>query len=238
MKNKIISIKKLHKKYDKLSVLDNLSFDIYEGEIICIVGTSGCGKSTLLNILSGIDKSYEGSIDFKYNKDDIGYMFQEPSLFPWLTIHDNAKLTCKIKKIDNYEYVDDLLKRYLLYEFKDNYPQQLSGGMKQRLSLIRTISSKPKILFLDEPFGALDYQTRLSISTDVYNLIKENNITAIMVTHDISEAIKMADRIIVLSNRPSVIKNIYEIDKEINTYDENYIKYHKKICEDLNTDEK
>ena len=236
---KIIEVKNLTKRFNDLLVIDNISFDIFEGEIICIVGTSGCGKSTLLNILSQLDNNYDGIVKTSISKNDIGYMMQEPALFPWLDIKSNAELACKIKKINNNGYVDNLLKKYSLYEFKNNYPNTLSGGMKQRLSLIRTLSTKPKVLFLDEPFAALDYQTRLAICDDVYKAIKENNITAILVTHDISEAISIADRVIVLSKRPTKIKNTYEIDLTnkstplLNYQDEKFPYYHQNIGRDL-----
>ena len=215
MKNKLLSIKHLSKSYVKnkevIDVLNDISFDVYEGESISIIGTAGCGKSTILNILSGLNSNYKGQINFNIDKKDIGYMFQNDALFPWLNTYKNASLGCNIKKINNYEYINQLLKRFCLDEFKDKFPNELSGGMRQRISLIRTISTKPKLLMLDEPFAALDYQSRLSISSDVYKLIKENKMSAIIITHDISEAISLSDRVIVLSKRPARIKNIYEI---------------------------
>ena len=242
-KNKILEVKNLCKSFqhnqEKIDVLNNINFDVYDGEIISIVGTSGCGKSTLLNIINGIDKDYTGYIKYNFDEKQIGYMLQEPALFPWLNIKKNASLACDIKNINNYEYIDYLLKRYNLSEFADKFPNSLSGGMKQRVALIRTITSKPKLLLLDEPFAALDYQTRLKISNDVYNLIKENNIPAIIITHDISEAISLSDRVIVLSKRPSSIKKIYNIilknkmDPIPNRKDEFFTKYYDLIGRDL-----
>lgn len=219
-KDKILEINNLTKKYiNKKSedeVISNISFDVFEGEIISIVGTSGCGKSTLLNIISGLLDKTSGDIKYFVDKKSIGYMLQEPALFPWLTIEKNANLGSLIKKTKSNDYVDELLNKYDLYKFKNKYPNDLSGGMKQRVALIRTISTKPKLLLLDEPFAALDYQSRLLIGKDVYDLIKENNITTIIITHDISEAISMSDKVIVLSKRPCHIKNIYEINLENN----------------------
>ena len=152
----------------------------------------------------------------------IGYMLQEDALFPWLTIYDNAILGLKIKKEltkDNILYVNNLLKKYNLYDFKDKYPHELSGGMKQRVSLIRTLAIKPDILLLDEPFSALDYQTKITVSNDVFKIIKNENKTIILVTHDINEALKFCNKIIVLSKRPSRIKNKYNINADNDYYD-------------------
>ena len=145
----------------------------------------------------------------------IGYMLQNDCLFPWLNILDNCLLGLKIKgnlNDENIDYVKDLLNTYGLGDFIYKYPSSLSGGMKQRVALIRTLALKPDILLLDEPFSALDYQTRLAVSDDVYNIIKDTGKTVIMITHDIAEAISMSDRVIVLTNRPSRVKNIYNIE--------------------------
>lgn len=191
--NKILEINNLSKTYysikDITHVLDNISFDVYKNDFIGIIGPSGCGKSSILNIISNLDNEYKGEIQKKENL-KIGYMFQEDNLFPWLTIYENALLPLTIAKTktkENIEYIEELLKKYNLYEFKEKYPNDLSGGMKQRLALIRTLASKPDILLLDEPYSALDYQTRLKVSNDVFNIIKSEKITAIIVTHDIEE---------------------------------------------------
>ncbi len=216
--NNILSIKNLSKSYNSLNgevkAISNFSLDVKEGEFICIIGSSGCGKSTILNILSGLDKDYSGSFKFS---DGIktSYMLQEDALFPWLSVYDNAVLGLKIEgKLDkeNSLYVNSLLDKYGLSEFKDKKVSSLSGGMKQRVALIRTLATKPNLIFLDEAFSQLDYQTRLKISDDVYKIIKEENITAIMVTHDIAEAISMASKVVVLSKRPSRVKNVYDIE--------------------------
>ena len=230
--NSLLELKNIYKSYynsnGETEVLKNISFNLYENDFLGIIGPSGCGKSTILNIISSLDKEYLGKCKIKDNI-KIGYMFQEDALFNYLTIYNNCILGLKINKQlseDNINYVINLLKKYNLYEFKDKYPFELSGGMKQRVALIRTLALKPDILLLDEAFSALDYQTRIKVSQDVYNIIKNENKTAILVTHDISEAIRLCNRIIVLSNRPSKIINTYEIN--------NNIDYHELIWNDLN----
>lgn len=212
---KIEDLKKIyHTGQGETLAVDNFSFNLNEGEFVAIVGPSGCGKSTILSILCGLDKASSGNI---YLKDGLklGYMLQGDNLFEWQTIFKNCLLGLEINKdvtLENKVYVKKLLKTYGLEEFMDAHPSNLSGGMRQRVSLIRTLATKPDLLILDEPFSALDYQSRLAVSDDVYKIIKKEKKSAIMVTHDISEAISMADKVIVLSKRPSVIKNIYEIN--------------------------
>jgi len=211
----IINLSKLyHSLEGEIKAIEDITFSLKKGEFISIIGPSGCGKSSILNIITNLDKDYKGSVIINKNI-KCGYMLQNDLLFDWLTIYENALLGLKISKQltkDNIDYVNELLKKYDLYEFKDKFPSSLSGGMKQRVALIRTLSTKPDILILDEPFSALDYQTRLKVSDDVFNIIKEENKTVLMVTHDIAEAISMSDKIIVLSKRPSYIKNIYDIN--------------------------
>ena len=145
-------------------------------------------------------------------------MLQKDSLLEWRTIYNNVMIGLEIRKIktkENIEYAENLLKKYSLYEFKDKYPSQLSGGMRQRVALIRTLAVRPKILLLDEAFSALDYQTRIMVTKDIYSILKNENVTTLMVTHDISEAISMSDRIVVLTKRPARVKKIYEVDFEL-----------------------
>jgi len=217
-KNNILIINNLcktyHTKDGEIEAIKDLSLSVKEGEFIAIVGSSGCGKSTLLSILAGLDKLSKGEIILEDNI-SIGYMLQQDALFPWLNILDNTTIGLKIKKIDtkeNIDYAKSLLKTYSLEDFIYKKPDVLSGGMRQRVALIRTLAIKPDILLLDEPFSALDYQTRLAVSDDVYNIIKKENKTVLMVTHDLAEAISMADKVIVLSKRPAHIKNIYSIN--------------------------
>lgn len=213
--NNILEIKNLTKTYYTLTgevkALDKLDMKIKKGDFDAIVGSSGCGKSTLLTIISGIDKDYDGLIKTLTDSNNIGYMLQQDALLPWLTIKENCMLGLKIKGIKDETYVNNLIKKYGLEKFENKKPDTLSGGMKQRVALIRTLATNPDILLLDEPFSALDYQTRLSVENDIYNIIKEENKTAIMVTHDISEAISMACKVIVLTNRPAKVKNVYDI---------------------------
>ncbi len=195
MKN-ILSIKNLSKTYHtvngEIKAIEDISLDVNEGEFIAIVGSSGCGKSTLLTILASLDTLTSG--EFKFNKKNpkIGYMLQDDALFPWLNILDNTLIGLNIMKMrtkENVEYAKNLLETYGLKDFLNKYPDELSGGMRQRVALIRTLAIKPDILLLDEAFSALDYQTRLAVSDDVYKIIKQENKTAIMVTHDLAEVI-------------------------------------------------
>ena len=202
-----------HTKKRESEAIKDLSFDINKNEILAIVGPSGCGKSTLLSILSGIEPKTSGKI-IKEKDYKTSYMLQTDSLFPWLTVFENTLVGLDILKIKNKETIDNtinLLKKYGLYEFKDEYPSNLSGGMRQRVALIRTLAINPDLILLDEPFSALDYQTRLILSNDMYEIIKKENKTALLITHNIEEAVSMADRVIVLTKRPCKVKNIYEI---------------------------
>lgn len=213
----ILEIKNLNKTYhnknEEIEAVENFSLSLKKGEFIAIIGPSGCGKSTILSILAGLINKSKGQINF-VNNSNIGYMPQQDSLFEWRTILNNCLIGLEIQKkltTESKNKVIQLLETYGLKDFIDSYPNNLSGGMRQRVALIRTLATNPDILLLDEPFSALDYQTRLAVSNDVYNIIKKENKSVIMVTHDIAEAISMADRIIVLSKRPATIKNIYDI---------------------------
>lgn len=215
--NKLLKIKDLSKNYHTKNTetlaVDNFSFDLINGEFIAIVGPSGCGKSTILNILAGLDTKSNGEIILEKDT-KMGYMLQQDALFNWKTVLDNCLLGLEINKNLNKtskQYVLDLLNTYGLKDFINSYPNTLSGGMRQRVALIRTLATKPDLLLMDEPFSALDYQTRLSVSDDVYQIIKNEKKSAIMVTHDIAEAISMADKIIILSKRPSRIKKIIDV---------------------------
>lgn len=225
--NEILEVKNIGKKYQnkegEVQALKNVNFRVKEGEFVSIIGPSGCGKSTLLSIIAGLEKKSEGEIYIENKKIDgisskIGYMLQRDCLLEWRNILSNTLFGLEIKGIkskENIGYVEELLKKYHLYEFKDKYPSELSGGMRQRVALIRTLAVKPKILLLDEAFSALDYQTRIMVTNDIYSILRKEKITAIIVTHDISEAISMSDRVLVLSKRPGTIKDIHKIDFEI-----------------------
>lgn len=216
---KILEVQNICKTYQakngEVKALNNINFSVEKGEYISIIGPSGCGKSTLLSIIAGLEPKTDGEI---YIEGKVGYMLQKDNLLEWRTIYKNVLLGLEIQKElteENKMYAINLLKKYGLYEFKDKYPTQLSGGMRQRVALIRTLAIRPNILLLDEAFSALDYQTRLMVTEDIYKILKQENITAVMVTHDISEAISMSDRVIVLSQRPATVKSIYEIDFEM-----------------------
>lgn len=205
--------------------IENVGFSINEGEFVAIVGPSGCGKTTLLSLIGGLLKPSTGTITLEGKQitkpgGDIGYMLQHDTLFEWRTIEKNITLGLEVQKTlspQTKSYALELLDKYGLKDFKKHYPNQLSGGMRQRAALIRTLAFRPKLLLLDEPFSALDFQTRLKVCDDVHSIIKKENKTALLVTHDISEAVSLADRIIILSRRPAVIKNIYTIDIEGDT---------------------
>lgn len=220
----MLSIKNISHKYQdtngEVDAISNISFDADDGEYISIVGPSGCGKSTLLSIICGIIKPSSGEIFVSDEKLEgispkIGYMLQKDNLLEWRTVYKNVIFGLEIRNMlndENEEYAINLLKTYGLYEFKDKFPAQLSGGMRQRVALIRTLCAKPEILLLDEAFSALDYQTRLAVTDDVYRIIKNENKTTLMVTHDIPEAISMSDRVVVLTERPAKINEIVDIN--------------------------
>lgn len=223
----ILEVKNVSKKYqskeNEVLALENINFRVKKGEFIAIIGPSGCGKSTLLSIISGLEKKTSGEIYIENQKveggtSQIGYMLQKDCLLDWRNVWSNTLFGLEVKgKVtkEDEEYVEKLLKKYNLYEFKNKYPSELSGGMRQRVALIRTLATKPKILLLDEAFSALDYQTRIMVTNDIYNILRKEKITTIMVTHDISEAISMSDRVLVLSKRPGTVKDIHKIDFEI-----------------------
>ncbi len=203
-----------HSLHGETKALENISFGVKEGEFVAIVGPSGCGKSTLLSIIAGLLEPEQGTILFnnpdgslQYPK--IGYMLQRDHLFEWRSVYRNVTLGLELHHMltpERLENVDRLLEEYGLSAFRDKRPSELSGGMKQRAALIRTLALEPQLLLLDEPFSALDYQTRLMVSADICRLIRAAGKTMIIITHDLSEAISLADRIIILSGRPAVIK--------------------------------
>jgi NitT/TauT family transport system ATP-binding protein len=221
---KIVEIKNICMNYHTLKgeteALKDVTLDIYKGEIVTLVGPSGCGKSTLLSIIAGLIKPTKGEVLInekivKGTTKDIGYMFQRDHLFEWRNILQNVLIGLEIQgktNENNLKYAENLLDTYGLGEFKNSFPRQLSGGMRQRVALIRTLVIKPDLLLLDEPFSALDYQTRLAIADEVGIILKKEQKTAIMVTHDISEAISMADRVVVLTKRPGTVKDIIPIN--------------------------
>lgn len=250
--NDILTLDKISLSYqtekDEIRALESISFSVDEGEFVAIIGPSGCGKTSILSIIAGLLKPSGGEITIKgkpleKGNTSIGYMLQKDELFPWRTIMENAYLPLEVKRDKSEkskEKVNELLKKYGLWEFRKKYPRQLSGGMRQRAALIRTMASSPDLLLLDEPFSALDYQTRLAVCDDLYEIIRRENKTTVLVTHDISEALSTADRIIVLSKRPSKILNIHLIDlnKEVSPLkrreDPRFSKWFERLWRELN----
>ena len=241
--NKLLSLIKINKTFyndqGENKVLDDISFDINEQEIVALLGPSGCGKSTILNIISALESPSEGELMLGAK---LGYMFQKDNLLPWRNIFNNVLLGLEVTKQKNQESTDyavTLLKKYDLINFKNYYPNELSGGMRQRVSLIRTLVLKPDLLLLDEPFSALDAQTKLTVQNDVFNIIKTEKKSALIVTHDVSEAIALSDKIIILSSRPATIKkvidikfnNLSPIERRKNIL---FTEYYNQICNQLN----
>lgn len=199
--------------------LSNVSLDIAQGEFVAIVGSSGCGKSTLLSLISGLMRPSRGVIQINGRNvtapsPRAGYMFQKDTLLEWRTVLDNVLLGPELLGLDRQasrRRAEELLTRYGLGEFLHSLPSQLSGGMRQRAALARTLCPDPELLLLDEPFSALDYQTRLALSDEIAAILANEKKTVILVTHDIGEAISMANRVVVMSRRPGRIKSIHDI---------------------------
>lgn len=208
-----------HNLAGETKALSKVSFEVNEGEFIAVVGPSGCGKSTLLSLISGLIAPSEGNIYINGKKSatsgkNIGYMLQKDHLLEWRSTLKNITLGLEIqhKLTDNsYLMINEMLNTYGLITFMNSKPSELSGGMRQRAALIRTLLLEPDILLLDEPFSALDYQTRLEVSDDIWSIIRKERKTAVLITHDLSEAISMADRIVILSKRPGTVKKIFDI---------------------------
>ena len=224
----LLELKNINLTYQTLEsetqAIKNTSFSVNQGEFISIVGPSGCGKTTILSIISGLLKPTSGTVMLDSEpvtkvSTKVGYMFQRDNLFEWLNVQQNIMIGLKINHKKNClskEKINNLIIKYGLSGFEKSKPSELSGGMRQRVSLIRTLALNPKVLLLDEPFSALDYQTRLAVQNDVHSIIRAENKTAILVTHDISEAVVMSDKIIVLTKRPGTIKKIIDLDFDKN----------------------
>ena len=216
MKNEILRFDNVtltyHTKRGETTAADGLTFSVREGEFVAIIGPSGCGKTTLLSLAAGLLIPSKGTVT---RHGSCGYMLQKDELFPWRTIEKNIFLPLEIKRQNTPERREramSLAKKYGLAEFLQSYPSQLSGGMRQRAALIRTLATEPDILLLDEPFSALDYQTRLNVCEDVSSIIRSEEKTALLITHDISEAVSLADRILVLTKRPARVAFEHELD--------------------------
>lgn len=240
--------KRFHTLNNETKAIEDISFKVEKGEIVSIVGPSGCGKSTVLSLLAGLEKPSEGEVIV--NTKHIGFMFQKDQLYEWRNIFKNCILGLEIQHKnteENMNKVIEMLKNYGLYNFRNYYPRQLSGGMRQKAALARTLAIEPELLLLDEPFSALDYQTRLSVGNEVGEILRKEKITTILVTHDVPEAVSISDRVIVFTERPAKIKKEYNI--EFNICDEertpmkcrNSIEfggYFREIWRDLDVDGK
>lgn len=206
----------------EVTVLNDINFTVEKGAFAALVGPSGCGKSTILSLIAGLLKPVDGFITFYsdvFSAPRVGYMLQHDHLLEWRTVYQNITLGLEIQKKktkENLELVENLLEKYHLSNVKNQKPSALSGGMRQRIALIRTLAIRPDLLLLDEPFSALDYQTRLNVSKDVHDIIKSEQKTAVLVTHDITEAISMADVVLVLTKSPCTIKDVIPIEFEAN----------------------
>ncbi len=252
----VLELKHIHYAYHTLDgetpALTDISFALNKGEFVSIVGPSGCGKSTLLSLISGLLEPEKGliKINGKYLQEsttNVGYMLQHDELFEWRTIYNNVILGLEIQHMltaRTRERAHDLLDLYGLRQFESSHPSELSGGMRQRAALIRTLVLEPDLLLLDEPFSALDYQTRLTVGDDIGQIIRKEGKSALLVTHDLSEAISLADRIIILSGRPATIKQtiplIFDLDADTPLNRRNapeFKTYFNLIWKELNTDE-
>ncbi len=216
MKNEILRFEDVtftyHTRRGETTAADGLTFSVREGEFVAIIGPSGCGKTTLLSLAAGLLSPSSGTVT---RSGSCGYMLQKDELFHWRNIEKNIFLPLEIKRQNTAErrrQALELAKKYGLGEFLQSFPPQLSGGMRQRAALIRTLATEPDILLLDEPFSALDYQTRLNVCEDVSSIIRSEKKTALLITHDISEAISLADRVLVLSPRPTKVSHEHELD--------------------------
>lgn len=253
-KDYILNIEHLNKDFEvdgsTVHVSDDINLNVKDGEFISIVGPSGCGKSTLIRIIAGLDRATSGRVENRGREingisKNIGMIFQEPRLFPWLSIRDNVAFCFGIRqKMKEKKRINELVDYYLelvdLSEFANAYPNQLSGGMKQRASIARTLIENPEILLLDEPFSALDAFTRMSMQKELLKIWEKEKKTMILVTHDIDEAVFLSDRIIVLSERPSTIQRIIDVNqdrpRDRSSYD--FMEVRRKImCEFFNKKE-
>ncbi|MBQ5399734.1 MAG: ABC transporter ATP-binding protein [Treponema sp.] len=238
-----IQIQNVNKSFDEVHVLNNFSLDIEPGSFVSLIGPSGCGKSTLLRIIGGLEKSYEGAVFLDGEKiskagSDRGFAFQGSNLFPWLTVKGNVAFGLKARKIykEKKQDVNEIINLVGLSGFENSYPHQISGGMQQRASLARALVGHPKVLLLDEPLGALDAFTRMNLQDEILRIKKENDMTMLMVTHDVDEAIYMSDRVVVMSARPSKVEAVIDIElpKPRARIQDAFAIYRNKILEILN----
>lgn len=212
----MLKLEKIRKQYgndrDAIAVIDDVSIDIRDGEFVCIVGPSGCGKSTLLNIIAGLDRLTSGTVT---RSGTVGFMFQDPTLFPWLKVKDNIAFGLRMKRLpepDIRERVERYLAMVHLTDFRDAYPRQLSGGMKQRVALARMLALDPDILLMDEPFAALDAQTREDLYVELQRILQGTGKTTVFITHNVREAVCLGDRVLVFSPRPGRVTHEFSVN--------------------------
>ncbi len=204
-----------HTPQGETEALRDLSFQVGKGEFVAVVGPSGCGKTTMLSLIMGLNPPSSGQVTFPQGPCPMGYMLQRDNLLEWRTLEKNAVLGLEVRGTLNNatkEKAVSLLRKYGLGDFLTHYPDQLSGGMRQKAALIRTLALDPELLLLDEPFSALDYQTRLTLADEVFSIIREEGKSALLVTHDIGEAVSMADRVLVFSDRPATVQREIVLD--------------------------
>ncbi|MGN0728319.1 ABC transporter ATP-binding protein [Treponema sp.] len=238
-----INIQNITKSFDDVKVLNDFSLNVEPGSFVSLIGPSGCGKSTLLRIIGGLEKNHEGRAfidgeEIKKAGSDRGFAFQGSNLFPWLTVEKNIAFGLKTRGLykEHRNDVKDIINLVGLKGFEESFPHQLSGGMQQRASLARALVGHPKVLLLDEPLGALDAFTRMNLQDEILRIKNEYNMTMIMVTHDVDEAIYMSDRVVVMSSRPSKVEAVIEIDlpKPRARIQDTFAIYRNKILEILN----
>lgn len=238
-----IKIQNIDKSFDDVKVLNDFSLDIKPGSFVSLIGPSGCGKSTLLRIIGGLEKATSGTVFLDGDKitkagSDRGFAFQGSNLFPWLTVKDNVSFGLKARKIyrEKKQDVEDIINLVGLKGFESSYPHQISGGMQQRASLARALVGHPKVLLLDEPLGALDAFTRMNLQDEILRIKNENDMTMLMVTHDVDEAIYMSDKVVVMSARPSRVEAVIDIDlpRPRVRIQDTFTLYRNKILEYLN----
>ena len=225
---------------EPVQALSNVKIKVEAGEFVCVLGPSGCGKSTLLRLISGLDTDFEGKINVgdrlvKQPERDCGIAFQEPRLLPWMSVKENIKFGLYKTKNTSSNQIEELLNLLDLKQFGDAYPNQLSGGMAQRVSLARALVNLPDLLLLDEPFGALDELTKRRLQEELQKVLSKEKISVLMVTHDIEEAVYLSDRILIMSKRPGQILESYVIDlpKPRNRTDGKFIEFQAKILKEM-----
>ena len=233
-------------KSGTVGVVKNLTFDIYEQDFVSIIGPSGCGKTTIFNMIAGLLDADEGTMRYRGEivhglHGRIGYMMQKDLLFPWRTVLQNCLLGLEMRNVDRHEARDqamDYLQTFGLAGFENAYPSTLSGGQRQRVALIRTLIMDPDILLLDEPFSALDYQTRLHLEGVLVDAVENAGKTVILITHDVDEAVALSKRVVVLSGRPSKVRAVHEIEIASHSpiesrSDPHFSRYFNLLCNEL-----